>query len=342
MGVKHARRIEAEMYRLQEAHPELAEFFDQAREEQFFVKNLERVQGDERDAIILSVGYGKDSSGRLLNRFGPLNFEGGQRRLNVAVTRARQRLKVVSSFAQTDMDPARFNAEGVKLLRDYLEYAGSGGRILRASGATGEELNPFEADVFETLTANGMKLIPQWGTSRYRIDMVVQHPEEPGRFVLAIECDGASYHSAYTARDRDRLRQQQLEALGWRFVRIWSTDWFLRKAEEVQRVKEAYQKALLAPARDVVRLEPRDEVSSAVPPSARGPRPRVIQRSSITEYRMGELVSLVRWIESDGRVLTDEEIVSEMTRELGFSRRGARIEAAIRTAIRSVRSAERS
>ncbi|NES18661.1 MAG: hypothetical protein F6K41_06950 [Symploca sp. SIO3E6] len=208
------------------------------------MKNIERVQGDERDAIILSVGYGKDCSGKLPYRFGPLLTEGGERRLNVSITRARRRMTLVSSFDHHDMNPDRSRARGVELLRLYLQYAASQGKILGDTGYSGIPLNPFEADIYDRLTAKGIPLLPQWGVSRYRIDLVAQHPQKPGCFVLAIECDGASYHSSPTARDRDRLRQQQLEALGWRFHRIWSVDWFMRREEEIKRAVTAFQAAL--------------------------------------------------------------------------------------------------
>src|SRR5262249_44827759 len=126
----------------------------------------------------------------------------------------------------------------------YLQFAASRGKLLGDSGTTDTPPNGFEADIQEALTRRGMALLPQWGASRYRIDLVAQHPYRPGRFVLAIECDGASYHSAPTARDRDRLRQQQLEALGWRFHRIWSTDWFMRREEEIERAWIAFQAAV--------------------------------------------------------------------------------------------------
>lgn len=338
MGLKHALRIEKEIWRVRQTRPDLDEFFDETKEERFFVKNLERVQGDERDAIILSIGYAKDVTGRLLNRFGPLNFVGGERRLNVAITRARERMAVVSSFGHADMDPSRFGAQGVKLLKDYLEYAASRGHELRNSGPTGMPLNGFEADVFDTLSEHGLRLIPQWGASRYRIDMVVQHPAEPGRFVLAIECDGASYHSAYTARDRDRLRQQQLEAQGWKFHRIWSTDWFLRKDDEVKRALAAYEGALSPRAAgDHLQVPPRETVTPVLAVGRRSARPQITVRPSITDYRLNELVSLVRWISSDGVPLTDDQILAEMIDTLGFKRRGARIESAIRAAIEAQR-----
>src|SRR5207302_222387 len=147
MGIKHANRIDAELARSRRDHPELDAFFDAHPEEPFFVKNLERVQGDERDSIILSIGYGKDSTGRLPYRFGPLLTEGGHRRLNVAVTRAKHSSTLVSSFSHHDMDPARSTRRGVELLRLYLEYAHSAGRIFGDGGPLPAERHDFEIQV---------------------------------------------------------------------------------------------------------------------------------------------------------------------------------------------------
>src|SRR5262249_26066425 len=153
---------------------------------------LERVQGDERDAIILSIGYGKNARGELVYRFGPLLLEGGERRLNVAVTRAKNRITLVSSFSSRDMDPGRSNAEGVKLLRQYLQYIETGGTNLGDQVTDKPALNPFEVDVRDALLRRGLKLAPQYGTSGYWIDFAVQHPDQPGHYILAIECDGAT------------------------------------------------------------------------------------------------------------------------------------------------------
>lgn len=343
MGLEHARRIEMGMARLREEHPELEGFFGADREERFFIKNLERVQGDERDAIILSIGYGKNEAGDLVYRFGPLLQEAGERRLNVAITRARRRMTVVSSFSHTDVSPD-YPKLGVRLLRGYLEYAASGGRRLEAGTVTDVPLNDFEQSVCDELTRHGLKLTGQVGSSRYRIDLVAMHPQKPGRFVLAIECDGASYHSAPTARDRDRLRQQQLEALGWRFHRIWSTDWYQRREEEVRRALEAFATAVAhADALDANHLEASPPVAAPAPvidPGAtreRERRPDVHPGREIHEYSPAELHSLVRWVLSDGRLPTDEEIVAELVRELGFKRRGARIVAALADAIKSAK-----
>jgi very-short-patch-repair endonuclease len=275
MGIKHKDRIEERLRQRLRDDPELAgelaEFFNEDREEAFFVKNLERVQGDERDAIILSIGYGKDARGVLPYRFGPLLTEGGERRLNVAVTRAKNRVTLVSSFSSRDMDPDRSTAEGVKLLRQYLQYVESEGANLGDHVLDKPALNPFEVDVRDTLLRHGLKLTAQYGTSGYWIDFAVQHPAQPGRYVLAIECDGATYHSSRSARDRDRLRQEQLERQGWRFHRIWSTAWFHDKNTCADKAITAYHDALrdadedreAAPARGTGNGEPGARLQTA-------------------------------------------------------------------------------
>jgi very-short-patch-repair endonuclease len=348
MGIKHARRVEAALDQALLSRPDLQAFFEEDKSERFFVKNLERVQGDERDAIILTVGYGKDRTGRLLYRFGPLNAKGGERRLNVAITRARRRMTVVSSFDHRDMDPDRTKARGAELLRLYLEYAASRGRHLGDQGQLAFPENSFEANVHIALQSKGIELIPQYGASKYRIDFVAKHPKRPGRLVLAIECDGASYHSAYTARDRDRLRQQHLEALGWRFHRIWSTDWFMRRDQEIDRAIAAYRAAIVYADRSDFSgggssassggsgengSNPASDASSASSVNSRRPPPPIRKRDSIDEYNPSELLSLAVWIESDGRLRTDQELAEEMFKTLGFKRRGVRIDDAIRKAI---------
>ncbi|HLY99442.1 MAG TPA: AAA domain-containing protein [Candidatus Angelobacter sp.] len=348
MGIRHMNRVQAALDRELEKHADLHEFFDPNSSERFFVKNLERVQGDERDAIIISIGYGKDRAGNLPLRFGPLLSAGGRRRLNVAITRSRERLTLVSSFNHMDIDVSRVRpGSGVELLSDYLQYAASSGKRLGDAQLTTVPLNDFEADIFDVLSGQGLKLVPQVGASRFRIDMVAQHPQKPGRFVLAIECDGATYHSSYTARDRDRLRQQQLENLGWRFHRIWSTDWFLRKEDEVKRTLTAFEEAvkfadkidsdpssLNGDSNDRARLQADSHPArTEAQAQHRQPRPQIPVKPSIAQYSMRELAELIKWVSSDGKLRTDEEIISEMVSTLGFTRRGVRIESAIRSAI---------
>lgn len=334
MGVKHANRVQMALDARLQGHPELASFFDDTKADPFFIKNLERVQGDERDAIILSIGYGKDASGRLPYRFGPLLQDGGERRLNVAVTRARTRMVVVSSFDHRDMDPDKKTSRGVTLLREFLQYAATGGDILRNAGAAvSEPLNVFEVLVRDALQAEGLRVIPQWGVSRYRLDFAVQHPERPGQFVLAIECDGASYHSAPAARDRDRLRQQQLEALGWRFHRIWSTEWFRDPAREIERAVSAYKEALVNADADEAQPRPHpplEVVKGVDAPTVRGPKPPVLVNVPIDQHSTRELLRLLEWIQSDGQLRTDEELMGQLVQHLGYKRRGSRIEARLR------------
>jgi very-short-patch-repair endonuclease/KaiC/GvpD/RAD55 family RecA-like ATPase len=343
MGIKHAMRIQGVLDEAQAKHPELAEFFDPGRPDRFFVKNLERVQGDERDCIILTVGYGKDRAGNLPLRFGPILSAGGMRRLNVAVTRARESMTLVSSFAYTDIDTTKVReGTGLEFLRNYLQYAASNGTVFAHGEISNEPMNDFEADIYEALTARGLKLVPQVGCSSFRIDFGVCHPSEPGHFVLAIEADGATYHSSYTARDRDRLRQQMLENLGWRFHRIWSTDWFQRKHEEIERSVGAFDRAVAAAKECRMRLPEERPLEEPVPDlpmqELSGMRssifPPIPKRVSISDYTSGELKQLYNWVMSDGQLRTHDEIADEMFAALPFSRRGSRIEAVLRDTIR--------
>ena len=243
LGKPHADAIIDALEKERESDLELTTFLDSMESEPFFVKNLERVQGDERDAIILSIGYGRREDGSLSYTFGPVNREDGYRRLNVATTRAKSQMTVVSSFKGEEMIESKCQG-GTSFLRDYLIYARSGGLLLgRVDNAT-IPLNPFEKSIQRALEAEGLELVPQHGVGRFRIDFAVRHPVNPAKFALAIECDGASYHNYPTARDRDRLRQQILESRGWKFHRIWSTDWFRNPENEIQKTLESYRVAI--------------------------------------------------------------------------------------------------
>jgi very-short-patch-repair endonuclease len=495
MGIKHANRLAEALRQARIDDDTLNAFCDETAAEPLFVKNLERVQGDERDAVILSVGYGKHPDGRMRYFFGPLNQAGGERRLNVAITRARRRMTVVSSFSSADMDPTKLRAEGAQMLARYLQYAESSGANLGSVSKPKPGLDPFEADVRDQLAAAGVPLVVQHGCSADWIDFAAEHPDRPGEMVLAIECDGPGYQSSATARDRDRLRQEHLERLGWRFHRIWSTDWFHHRDAEIARAVEAYTdavrradsgahlardpeaapadaadasagaadapagaadaradvtgpgdegRAAVAPAEagsgddpvpvgagptdavdgpvvatgDVDREgtedgatdaspvgltdpgdheradsgpvddstsgspgagdsgradvgpggeSPRGEAVADAPSNAdadarskadvdltdkgsgtrprsvvaapdRGARPPVEPGRRIVDYRTDELVALIRWIESDTLLRTEEELVAEVMRELGFGRKGSRITATITDAIHEARA----
>lgn len=194
--------------------------------ESLFVKNLENVQGDERDFIFISMTYGKEPRATAMKqRFGPINSKQGHRRLNVLFSRARMRIGLFTSFGSADIKPTQTSSEGVHVLKQYLEYAeGRGRAAVQKVGGTAD--SDFEVAVAERLERRSYKVDKQVGVSGFKIDLGVRHPDHPEMFLAGIECDGASYHSSKSARDRDRLREEVLKGLGWDILRVWSTDWF--------------------------------------------------------------------------------------------------------------------
>ncbi|HET7276921.1 MAG TPA: AAA domain-containing protein [Dermatophilaceae bacterium] len=246
LGIKHAVRIEEALRRALssvEGAEGVGDFFAEDIPERFFVKNLERVQGDERDAIILSIGYGKTPHGRVLHRFGPLNLEGGERRLNVAMTRARKRMTVVSALAAEDLDPARLKARGATMLRDFLAYAATGGARPAADSLGGSSVNgagsALLGEFAKRLRNAGLTVHEHYGHSGHPIDLAVEDANHRGRVLVAVETDGRAYAGMRSTRDRDRLRVEQLERLGWEHMRVWTTDLFRDPARDVARVLQA-------------------------------------------------------------------------------------------------------
>ncbi len=233
------------------------EFFRTDLSEPFFIKNLETVQGDERDTIIFSIAYARDSMGRFMANFGPVNREGGERRLNVAVTRAKYNVEVVCSIHAYDIDLKDSHSKGAQLLREYIDYAENGIVALERGPEVGQFEtfdSDFEMEVYDCLTEEGFSVDTQVGCSKFRIDLALKIPQTSD-YVLAIECDGATYHSAATARDRDRLRQQILENMGWHFYRIWSTDWFKNNRIERGRLVAAAKEAVEGRERSLLKEE---------------------------------------------------------------------------------------
>ncbi|MEM7232326.1 MAG: DUF3320 domain-containing protein, partial [Planctomycetota bacterium] len=227
----------------------LEEFFASDRSENFFVKNLENIQGDERDVIFVSVGYGRDAQKKLYLNFGPLNKTGGERRLNVLMTRARRRLTLFSSIRGSDIDSSRVSSNGALLFKNYLDFAEHGDRVLnlRRDEDDHDENDNFLSKLDETITDQlsdaGLSLERGVGFSKHRLALGVRDPERPERYVLGVDWDGVGYQTGDTARDRDRLRQQVLEGLGWRLHRIWATEWHRNPRAEIDRVLSAVESA---------------------------------------------------------------------------------------------------
>lgn len=222
--------------------PSYESFFVAHPHEPFFVKNLENVQGDERDVIFISVGYGRDSSGRITMDFGPLSRDGGHRRLNVLITRAKRRCEIFSGITSDDIDAGRSRYRGVPALKTYLAYAENG--VIDLPQETDREVDsPFQNAVAQELKTLGYDVRQEVGTAGKFIDIAIVDPEKPGRFLIGIECDGATYHSSRSARDRDRIREQVLKDRGWQIHRIWSTDWFKNSQRELNKTVEAIESA---------------------------------------------------------------------------------------------------
>lgn len=209
--------------------------------EPVFVKNLETVQGDERDVILFSITYGPDQSNHVTMNFGPLNREGGERRLNVAMTRARCEMVVFSTLSPDRINLSRTQARAVTDLKHFLEYAKRGPSALGASvyGSIGDFESPFETAVARALRGKGWDVHPQIGVSAYRIDLGIVNPDEPGIYLAGVECDGAMYHSSAFARERDKIRQSVLEGLGWTLFRVWSTDWWTHRERALVILNDA-------------------------------------------------------------------------------------------------------
>jgi very-short-patch-repair endonuclease len=323
-------------------------FLREGNQEDVFVKNIENVQGDERDVILISVGYGPhEPGGRLASQnFGPVNGEGGERRLNVLFSRARVRCEVFASFDPGDIDPSRSVRVGPRVLKRFLDFAKT--KIMDERMPTGLGADsPLEEDIAHEIRRLGYPVDPQVGSGGFRIDLGVLHPDRPGQYILAVECDGASYHSALWARERDRLRQEVLENLAWRFHRIWSTDWFHHRRQELERLKAALEVARAAaeggirvtganagrklnvlpepnPAPPAIKPPDIREIRITVPPYTRAQLP-VHSRVEPHEAPLNQFADLVRQIvEIEGPIL-NEEVARRVSAAFGKARTGRRI-----------------
>ncbi|MDU0369913.1 DUF3320 domain-containing protein [Hymenobacter endophyticus] len=328
-------------------HPETEAFFNSHPHEPFFVKNLENVQGDERDVILISIGYGRTREGYLAMSFGPLNGEGGERRLNVLITRAKLRCEIFTNLTADDLDLTRIQAKGVAALKTFLHFA-QHGRLHQPQETGRAAESPFEEAVSHALTARGYQVRPQVGSQGFYLDLAVADPDQPGRYVLGIECDGAMYHSARSARDRDRLRQQVLEAVGWRLHRIWSTDWLRDPQRETERAVQAIEQArrsvasVAVDAHEVGQAQPeaadveREILSAAgqllAEPYQIAQLPAAVGHRELHQHSLGQLatwLSVVVRIESPIHV---DEATRRLAQAGGATQVGARMRKAVRAA----------
>ena len=326
--------------------PSLEPFFAEERAEPVLVKNLESVQGEERDVMLFSLTYGPDASGRVAMNFGPLNQSGGERRLNVAVTRAREALLVFASLRPDQIDLSRTSATGAAHLKRFLTFAQLGARAFATvpTAPLGEVESPFEAAVAERLRGKGWVLHPQVGVSGFRVDLGVVDPDRPGAYLAGVECDGATYHRGATARDRDRLRQAVLEGLGWHVLRIWSTDWWTGAARETERLHEQLtvrlsERRARRPEEDteiVEAAEPAAVASSELTDSIVPSAPIVVDSARFYDegYRATLSTLIARELSTHGPLRRDR-LIQRVARAHGFQRAGREIQERIEAAIPS-------
>lgn len=342
------------------ASTKLDQAIAEATIEPLFVKNLENVQGDERDIIYFSITYGPDAAGKVALNFGPLNLEGGHRRLNVAVSRARQGVVIFSTLMPEHIDLSRVRAAGVRDLKNYLDFAIRGPRaLIEQINPTGlEPDSPFEKQVINQLREKGWTVHSQVGVSGYRIDIGVVDPRAHGRYLLGIECDGATYHSAATARDRDRLRHLILEGLGWELHRIWSTDWWRNPSEPMQKILARLEHLLtVEPSEEEVPEEPSTESVDASEPEAvevaayaKMVQPEPAPEQKLPAYRTAEIAGgnpdhfydpesrkvlagqLSQVINAEGPI-ADAVLFRKVARAWGLARTGRRIEELLRSLV---------
>jgi len=358
MNAQQKEAIEDAIAEALEQRPDILPLMDSSSHEPFFVKSLENVQGDERDAMMISVGYGKDATGHLSLNFGPLNMEGGWRRLNVLITRAKWETILVTGIRSHELSGVSPNNRGAVALRDFIAYAERHCELPQPlSIPTVEETNDFEDAVATALRDRGLTVDQQVGASKFRIDLALRDRRNPSRYVLGVECDGATYHSTRTARDRDILRQRVLESMGWRIHRVWSTEWFHDQDRAIERVLFSLSLAEARPVEESVQGPPpspdpppvsnsgssaeRIERTDPPSPKRRYPPGNLYRKFSATadrdlliqprnDQRLADLI--IRLVEAEGPI--HEDLLAERLKDIcGVDRAGSNVQSNIGEAI---------
>ncbi|RXA17256.1 DUF3320 domain-containing protein [Methanosarcina sp. MSH10X1] len=347
-------------------HQDPAIYFKNEKSEKFFVKNIETIQGDERDIIFISVGFGFDSYHKLSRSFGALNQEGGERRLNVLISRAREKCIVFSNFTAKDLSIDGSASVGLKALKTFLEYAETK-NFNPISGPGEDSDSPFEDSVYEFLRDNGYEVHKQVGCAAYRIDLAIVDQRNRGRYLIGIECDGAQYHSSPVARDRDRLRQQRLEELGWKIYRVWSTDWYRHPVESGKKLLEAIESTKLSKMtegispknnsetyQDKIRNDEKTNVINCFTsqnetlekPQNEIPKYKICPLTDIStkdfselyEFQLEEIITKI--VKIEGPIHSDE-LIQRVKMHFGIARAGNVIKSTIQSAIKSAEKSKK-
>ena len=341
-----AQAIQAALEIERKASPSTEAFFVSHADEPFFIKNLENVQGDERDVIMISIGYGKTEDGKLAMNFGPLNNDGGERRLNVLITRAKLRCEIFTNVTSEAIRVTESSRFGIKALKSFLYFA-QYAKLDTPEQNMPDDLRPFEDEVEAQLTKAGYTVRSKVGSPGFYLDLAVVDPDHPGRYLLGITCDGAAYARAASATDRDRLRNSVLEAFGWRLYQVWSTDWYRNPARELERLLNAVEqaKSLTTAAdleRDAYRIElQRDQPAENLTQSveyqlAQIHIPHI--RPEFNLYTFNELVGWLQEVVSLESPVHFDEAAKRITDAAGIAKLGSRIRYTITQALAQAQS----
>jgi len=317
-------------------HPEVETFFKSHPHEPFFIKNLENVQGDERDVTYISIGYGRIDNGTVPMSFGPLNNEGGERRLNVLITRAKMRCEVFTNITSADIRVAENAKFGIRALKSFLYFA-QYAKFEQSSEPIVTEIRPFEDEIAKQLTALGHIVRSKVGSAGFYLDLAVVDEHNPGRYIIAIECDGQNYARARSATDRDRLRDQVLEMFGWNIYRVWSTDWYRNPERELKRLNEAIEQAKAVTAhidqetkvfeeeQRLLERETPEEVATKITYYQQASLPEAIGYQEMHLHSFGNLSSWISEVVKVESPLHFDEMARRMVEAAGISKVGSRI-----------------
>lgn len=316
------------------AHPELEAKAFQV-EEPVFVKNLENVQGDERDVILFSVGYGPDADGHVSMNFGPLNNRGGERRLNVAVSRARYEMKVFSTLRAEQIDLRRSKAAGVEGLQKFLKYAERG--VLDASTTTSSNASQSDAlaeNIAAAVRELGFEATTGVGRSKFKVDVAVVDPQDPKRYILGILIDSRRHAETKIARDRELTQPSVLQGLGWKMLRVWSVDWLQNRQRVMERIRQSLQTEESATVADSqpLNLQTPEIVAEKAASAAKPAIPKGAssdEKADIDDLSTSTLDDALLQVVNTQVALPVEDLLRAATRQLGYSRRTKRIDAAL-------------
>ena len=322
-------------------NPDVESFFRSHPNEPFFVKNLENVQGDERDVIFISIGYGRTEDGKVPMSFGPLNNEGGERRLNVLITRAKSRCEVFTNITAGDMVIGPNAKFGIRALKSFLYFA-QHGKFESEADEILFKPQPFEEIVTQSLRNEGYIIREKVGSAGFYIDFAVVDPDHPGRYLLGVSCDGKSYQLAKSARDRDRLRNTVLESMGWDLYTVWSIDWFRNPAAELKLLIEAIEKAkvraenndaiedeIIEELKNLVREEPVEEPETTIPMYKTAMLPAEVASQELHLYPTGRLSNWIVDVVKVESPIHFEELARRIADANGISKIGSRVRAAV-------------